>query len=134
MLWFELQDLQHLIPYLASAGLVFAVTCASLLHLMGRLEEFGIRRTAEWPEFVPQQSLTFKKRAVRSILRLIRRIKISPDDDSDECLSPLITRKIDQRGGYRWTYQKDSLDGRYGYTASSQVCSSHYCYQVAARM
>ncbi|MEK5057222.1 hypothetical protein ACFSVM_11720 [Paenibacillus shunpengii] len=134
MLWFELQDLHHLIPYLASAGLVFAVTCASLLHLMGRLEEFGIRRTAEWPEFIPSQRLTGEKRAVRSILRMIRRIKISPDDDSDECLHSLITRKIDQRGGYQWTNQKDSLDGRYGYTALSQVCSSHYCYQAAVRM
>ncbi|MCM3781693.1 hypothetical protein M3231_01790 [Neobacillus mesonae] len=118
MLWFELQDLQHLIPYLASAGLVFAVTCASLLHLIGRIEEFGVQGTAKWPEFVPSQSLTCEKRAVRSIIRMIRRMKISPDDDSDECLLSLIQRKNDQRGGYIWNNQKDSLEinGRLGYT------------------
>ncbi|WP_160031765.1 hypothetical protein [Paenibacillus sp. An7] len=90
MLWFELQELHDFIPYLVSIGLIFTVTCISLLHLSGELRRLGVQGEAVWPEYVPEPMPTDADIFVTSVILLLRRYKISPDDDSDKYHSSLL--------------------------------------------
>ncbi|WP_211748524.1 hypothetical protein [Paenibacillus sp. Marseille-Q4541] len=119
MIWFELQELHDFIPYLVSIGLIFAVTYVSLLHLSFELTKLGVQGEPVWPEYVPEPMRSVTELHVRSVILMLRRYKISPDDDSDDYHSSLLKNaKHNQRGGYIWDIQKDSFlfkNGRYGF-------------------
>lgn len=119
MLWFELQELHDFIPYLVSAGLLFAITCISLLHLSREYRRQGDQGDSAWPEYVPQPMRSVAELGMRSVLLMLRRFKMSPDDDSDKYHSSFVLNVVHiKRGGYIWLIQKDSFlfkNGRYGY-------------------
>ncbi|WP_145048479.1 MULTISPECIES: hypothetical protein [Paenibacillus] len=114
-------ELHELLPYIFSIGLIFTVSYAYIAHLHCGMTEYwiGDRAGDGLDPILPALSLHSQYRT-EDLSRMVRR-REAPDEDEPDCVSSLIERRTNQRGGYIWinNQTRDSLlhragDGRMG--------------------
>ncbi|MFS0869441.1 hypothetical protein [Paenibacillus xylanilyticus] len=104
-------ELQELLPYIFSIGLIFSVSYAYIAHLHCGLTEY-------WMEGgggdgiepgLPALTLDGQHRP-EDLTRMIRR-REAPDEDEPDCKTSLNAVEPNQRGGYIWNIRqaRDSL-------------------------
>ncbi|WP_404580285.1 hypothetical protein [Paenibacillus sp. RC21] len=105
---FELQDL---LPYLFTIGLLCTVTYAYLAHLYGNVPECWIEGGAVRSHASPLMPLTARGQDMPvRLARHIRR-KEAPDEDASDCSLSLNDGTANQRGGTYETIQGIHLLG-----------------------
>lgn len=99
---FELQDL---LPYLFTIGLLCTVTYTYLTHLHGDVPECWVEGGSVWPH--ASSLMPMSARGQDMPIRLARHIrrKEAPDEDTSDCFSSLNDSTANQRGGTNDTIQ-----------------------------
>ncbi|MDT9722925.1 hypothetical protein QVE09_28925 [Paenibacillus sp. ClWae2A] len=104
-------ELQELLPYLFSIGLIFTVSYAYIAHLHCGMTEYWVEGGAGGglEPVLPALCLDRQHRQ-EDWSRMIRR-REAPDEDEPDCHSSLNDWSTNQRGGYIWNIRptRDSL-------------------------